>query len=97
MDPQMVPTVSLAGGHQGQCEMYRPLNLAEVCKHSYTVVSGRGDSWQLLKVLGWPPPGLPKAVKLSLMLSASGDIEAQSIHNIKISVRDLAPKPDHCP
>lgn len=50
--PQMVPTVSLAGGHQGQCRMYRPLNLAEVCKHSYKVLSGRGNCWQQLKVLG---------------------------------------------
>lgn len=77
--------------------MYRPLNLAEVCKHSYKVVSGRGDYWRQLKVLGRTPPGLPKAVKLSLMLSASGDTEAQSTPSIKISARDLAPRPNHCP
>lgn len=77
--------------------MYRPLNLAEVCKHSHKVVSGRGDCWRQLKVLGRPSPGLPKVVKLSFMLSASGDIEAQNTHSTKISVRDLAPRPDHCP
>lgn len=95
--PQMVPAVSLAGKHQGQCKMYRPLNLAEVCKHCYKVVAGRGNCWWQLKALSLLPPGVPKPVNLSLVLSASGDIEAQSILTTKISLRGPTPRPDLCP
>lgn len=95
--PCMVPAVSLAGGHQGQCKMYRPLILAEVCKHRYEAVAGRGSCWRQLKALGRLPPGVPKPVELSLMFSASGDTEAQSKPGTKMSPRDLAPRPDLCP
>lgn len=77
--------------------MYKALNLAEVCKHSYNVVAGRGDCWWQLKALGPLPPGVPKPVKLSLMLSASGDTEVQSTLSTMISMRGLASRPDLCP
>lgn len=76
--------------------MHRPLILAEVCKHRYKVVAGRGSCWQQLKALGLLPPGMPKPVELSLMISASGDTEAHSKPSTKMSPRDLAPRPDLC-
>lgn len=77
--------------------MHRPLILAEVCKHRYKVVAGRGSCWRRLKALGLLPPGVPKPVEFSLTFSASGDTEAQSKPSTKMSPRDLASRPDLCP